>query len=312
MRVAPAIEGVSSVSCPASSSTEVRRVAPGSPGSALKRPPGWVDSATAAMRTGTEVPATFVMPHLRTGLSPRTGFQEAVSALLAQTDANWVLVIVDDASPNADARDRLLALSQEHVGKVTVMFQARHRGAGACRNIGVRWANQRGSPLVLFNDADDVSHPRRVEAVKRIMRECPGVGFVYSGIDVIDERGLELPRERLIPALQEILESHEHSPVEGLDGWIRMGTDTGYTCVTSTVAVRTNVAVAHPFPHVPFSEKRIRGYGCPPTFGWRSPKAFPPDTAFPKTHAANAHAIDLGRRATRSRRASTPQASLRR
>jgi hypothetical protein len=33
-----------------------------------------------------------------------------------------------------------------------------------------------------------------------------------------------------------------------------MGTETGYTCVTSTVAVRTNVAVAHPFPHVPFSE----------------------------------------------------------
>ena len=86
------------------------------------------------------------------------------------------------------------------------------------------------------------------------MRERPGVGFVYSAIEVIDERGLELPRERLIPALQEILESHEHSPVEGLDGWIRMGTETGYTCVTSTVAVRTNVAVAHPFPHVPFSE----------------------------------------------------------
>jgi glycosyltransferase involved in cell wall biosynthesis len=206
------------------------------------------------MPTGTEVPATFVMPHFADRPQSATWLQEAVGALLAQTDGNWVLVIVDDASPNADARDRLLALSQEHAGKVTVMLQARHRGAGACRNIGVRWAKQRGSPLVLFHDADDVSHPRRVEAVRRIMRERPSVGFVYSAIDVIDERGFGLPRERLIPALQEILESHEDSPVEGLDGWIRMGTETGYTCVTSTVAVRTNVAVAHPFPHVPFSE----------------------------------------------------------
>ena len=165
-----------------------------------------------------------------------------------------MLVIVDDASPDARARDRLLAIGHEHVGKVEVLLQGGHLGAGACRNIGVRWAEKRGSPLVLFNDADDVSHPRRLEAVKTIMREQPGVGFVYSPIDVIDEHGRELPRERLIPALQEILESHERSPVEGSDGWIRMGTETGYTCVTSTVSVKTSVAVAHPFPHVPFSE----------------------------------------------------------
>jgi glycosyltransferase involved in cell wall biosynthesis len=180
--------------------------------------------------------------------------EEAVGALLAQTDPNWVLIIVDDASPSARARDRLRALGHEHAGKVEVLLQGRHGGAGACRNIGVRWASRRGSPLVLFNDADDISHPHRLEAVKAIMHERPGVGFVYAPIEVVDEHGVELPRERLIPALQEILESHERAPVEGSDGWIRMGTETGYTCVTSTVAVRTSVALAHPFPRVPFSE----------------------------------------------------------
>lgn len=202
----------------------------------------------------TEGPATFVMPHFADRPRSLDWLEAAVRALLGQTDPNWVLVIVDDASPNAGARDRLLALGHEHVGKVAVLLQGRHQGAGACRNVGVRWADKRGSRLILFNDADDISHPRRLEAVKTIMREQPGVGFVYSPIEVIDECGLELPRERLIPALQEILESHERSPVEGADGWIRMGTETGYTCVTSTVAVRTSVAVAHPFPHVPFSE----------------------------------------------------------
>jgi glycosyltransferase involved in cell wall biosynthesis len=194
------------------------------------------------------------MPHFADHPQSVDWLEEAIGALLAQTDPNWVLVIVDDASPSARVRDRLLAIGHEHEGKVAVLLQGRHQGAGACRNAGVRWADERGSPLVLFNDADDVSHPRRLEAVRTIMRERPGVGFVYSPIDVIDERGLELARDRLIPALQEILESHERPPVEGPDGWIRMGTETGYTCVTSTVAVRTNVAVAHPFPHVPFSE----------------------------------------------------------
>jgi glycosyltransferase involved in cell wall biosynthesis len=194
------------------------------------------------------------MPHFADHPQSVDWLEEAIDALLAQTDPNWVLVIVDDASPSARARDRLLEIGQEHEGKVAVLLQGRHQGAGACRNTGVRWADERGSPLVLFNDADDVSHPRRLEAVRAIMHERPGVGFVYSPIDVIDERGLELARDRLIPALQEILESHERPPVEGPDGWIRMGTETGYTCVTSTVAVRTTVAVAHPFPHVPFSE----------------------------------------------------------
>src|SRR6185503_11731813 len=85
--------------------------------------PGWVDSATAAMRTGTEVPATFVMPHFADRPQSADWLHEAVGALLAQTDPNWVLVIVDDASPNADARARLLALSREHAGKVTVLLQ---------------------------------------------------------------------------------------------------------------------------------------------------------------------------------------------
>jgi glycosyltransferase involved in cell wall biosynthesis len=178
----------------------------------------------------------------------------AVSALLAQTDPNWRLVIVDDLSPDRGARERMLAIGREHAERVTVLVQKRRRGAGPCRNIGVSWASERGSPLVLFNDADDVSHPRRLEVVKALLGRRPAAGFVYSPVVVIDERGVALPRERLIPALQEILESHDGVPVEGVDGWIRMGTETGYTCVTSTVAVRTDVAIAHPFPDVPFSE----------------------------------------------------------
>jgi glycosyltransferase involved in cell wall biosynthesis len=211
-------------------------------------------AAPTAMRMETEVPATFVMPLYADRPQSGRWLDEAVGALLAQTDPNWRLVVVDDLSPDVGARERMLAIGREHADRVTVLPQQRHRGAGPCRNIGVAWASEHGSPLVLFNDADDVSHPRRLDAVKALLGKRPGAGFVYSRVRVVDERGLPLARERLVPALQEILESHDGVPVEGADGWIRMGTETGYTCVTSTVAVRTDVAVAHPFPDVPFSE----------------------------------------------------------
>jgi hypothetical protein len=206
------------------------------------------------MHTETEVAATFVMPYYADRPQSADWLDEAVGALIAQTDRNWVLVIVDDASSDKRAHERLLAVGSEHADRVFVMREERNRGAGVCRNTGVRWARERGSPLVLFNDADDLSHPRRLEVVKQLLLRQPGVDFVYSSVAVIDERGGDLPRDRLLPALQEILESHQGAPVEGPDAWIRMGTETGYTCVTSTVAVRTELAIAHPFPPVRFSE----------------------------------------------------------
>jgi Glycosyl transferase family 2 len=206
------------------------------------------------MDAETHVPATFVMPHYADRPQSVEWLDEAVGGLVAQTEPDWMLVIVDDASPDARARNRLLALSREHAGRVFVVFQERNRGAGACRNTGVRWAEERGSPLVLFNDADDISHPRRLEVVELIMSPRSAVDFIYSPIVVIDECGVDLPRDRLIPALQEILEAHECAPLEGPNAWIRMGTELGYTCVTSTVAARTELATAHPFPTVRFSE----------------------------------------------------------
>ena len=206
------------------------------------------------MHTETDLAATFVMPYYAD--RPQSGDwpDETVGALLAQTDPDWVLVIVDDASPDACARDRLRAISCENADRVFVVFEERNRGAGACRNRGVHWAKERGSPLVLFNDADDLSHPRRLEVIKMFLLRQSAVDFVYSSVAVIDERGVEVPPNRLIPALQEILEAHQGAPVEGPDAWIRMGTATGYTCVTSTVAVRTDLAVAYPFPQARFSE----------------------------------------------------------
>jgi hypothetical protein len=191
--------------------------------------------------------AVFVMPHYSDHPSAERYLEWTLAGLYAQTDPDWRLVIVDDASP--DRRDRLRLRDRVHaMGEKAVLLQQEHnRGQGICRNVGVAWAAARGAPFVLFNDADDVSHPRRLEVTRRVFEREPDIGFVYSTFVVVDEDGRPLPREKLTPSVVEILDSHR-SPVEGRDGWIRIGTETGYTTLTSTVAVRTDIAVNHPFP----------------------------------------------------------------
>jgi len=48
-------------------------------------------------------------------------------------------------------------------------------GPGVSRNLGVLKALERGHSIILFNDSDDISHPRRLEVVRKIFLENPQV-----------------------------------------------------------------------------------------------------------------------------------------
>ncbi|WND32857.1 glycosyltransferase family 2 protein (plasmid) [Streptomyces sp. BB1-1-1] len=198
--------------------------------------------------------ATFVMPHYADAARAEDYLVQTLKSLHQQTDPDWQLVIVDDASPGARDRKRIKILQDLHPDRIFVIQQTVNRGQGFCRNVGVQWAKERGSRFVLFQDADDIAHPRRLEVTRRAFKQRPDVDFVYSTFSVIDEHGSGVPTTRLTPSLLEIIESHRVDPVEGPRAWIRMGVDTGYTTLTSTVAVRTELAVNHPFPHVRASE----------------------------------------------------------
>jgi len=197
--------------------------------------------------------ATFVMPYYADQPRAEEYLRRAVAGLCAQTDPDWQLVIVDDASPRptdfADLRRMGHAADRIHV-----LRQDQNRGQGVGRNVGVRWAGESGSAIVLFHDADDLSHPSRLARTRRLFTQRPDVDFVYSTFVVIDENDDEVEVGRLTPSVAEILESHRAAPVEGRNAWIRIGTETGYTTLTSTVSVRTDLALAHPFPAVRGSE----------------------------------------------------------
>ena len=69
----------------------------------------------------------------------------------------------------------------------------------------------------------------------------------------IDENNKLIPPERVSSPILEILESHAN-PLEGNDIWIKMGTETGYTNITSSTAVRIKFAYQCPFPNERASE----------------------------------------------------------
>lgn len=49
-------------------------------------------------------------------------------------------------------------------------------------------------------------------------------------------------------SVAEVIEAHRRGPPQGSDVWIAIGTETGDVNHTSCTAVRTEVALAHPFP----------------------------------------------------------------
>ncbi|MDT9682414.1 glycosyltransferase family 2 protein [Streptomyces sp. TRM76323] len=196
----------------------------------------------------------FVVPHYGDTPLAWDYLDRTVRSLLAQSDAGWRAVIVDDASPDPGADDRLAGIAALDPERLHVLRQDHNGGPGSARNEGVRWAAAREAPFVLFQDSDDLADPERLDRTRRRFAEEPRTDFLYSAFEVIDEHDKPVPRDEVTPSVREILEALEAGPVQGPDAWLPIGTATGYATLTSTVAVRTGLALRHPFPHTAVSE----------------------------------------------------------
>lgn len=84
--------------------------------------------------------------------------EAALSSILAQTHSKLEVIVVDDASSDLTlARARAIAAFD---ARVVVQEAPGHRGPAWCRNLGLTVA--RGA-FSSFHDADDVSHPTKIE-----------------------------------------------------------------------------------------------------------------------------------------------------
>jgi glycosyltransferase involved in cell wall biosynthesis len=206
---------------------------------------------------GNESSSAFIIPHYSNECEQngKMFIAETVEGLFSQTDDDWSAIIVVDTSAVAKhgVNDYLTDLRQKHYPKIDVIFLEQNVGPGVSRNIGILKALERGHSIILFNDSDDISHPNRLEVVKSIFLENPETGVVYSTFEVIDENNRLTSNGKISSPILEILESLQ-TPLKGNDIWIKMGTETGITNITSSTAVRINYAYQSPFPNERASE----------------------------------------------------------
>lgn len=120
--------------------------------------------------------------------------ERAIRSILAQTYADFELIIVDDASAD-DTRNAVVRFDDI---RIQYIRHDRNRGGPAARNTGIRRA--RGKYIALLDD-DDEWHTTKLEKQVNAFKEAAnGVGFIYSGFEVRDENG-EVVRTTL-PALR--------------------------------------------------------------------------------------------------------------
>jgi glycosyltransferase involved in cell wall biosynthesis len=108
--------------------------------------------------------------------------ESATRSILNQTHREFELIVVDDGSTDGSG-EMVTALRDS---RARVIRNERNLGLPASLNRGLREAR---AEIVARQDADDLSHPQRLEAQVRFLEENPGVGLVGTQAWLIDEDG---------------------------------------------------------------------------------------------------------------------------
>jgi glycosyltransferase involved in cell wall biosynthesis len=117
----------------------------------------------------------------------------AIASLLAQSYADFELIIVDDGSADGSA-----AVAEGFADpRIRLVRNTANRGQTACLNQGLALA--RGE-FVARQDADDLSHPDRLEKQTRFLDDHPEIALLGANAVQIDGSGeslgrTDLPRE---------------------------------------------------------------------------------------------------------------------
>lgn len=123
--------------------------------------------------------------------------RRAVDSLLAQTDADWEALVVDDGGT-----DDTGTFLRERLADDRLHFVRRpHAGCPVARNAGAALA--RGE-WITFLDSDDAYAPGHLASRRAFIAAHPGVPFIHGGFQVVGPPGSHLVPDaddpgRLIP-----------------------------------------------------------------------------------------------------------------
>jgi glycosyltransferase involved in cell wall biosynthesis len=122
----------------------------------------------------------------------RATLPRAIASVLAQEDAHFELIVVDDAS--RDGTDEYLATLADP--RIRLIGAERNGGPSAARNLGLAAAR---ADIVAFLDSDDAYLPRRLNIPLAGFAADPGLACTLSSAVRHDRKGT---REARVPAVK--------------------------------------------------------------------------------------------------------------
>lgn len=111
----------------------------------------------------------------------------AVESVIAQTYADWELVVVDDGSTDDTAT--VAAIYASKLGVRFVYLRQENRGSSAARNRGIEASRGR---FIAFLDSDDEFAPAKLARQLALFERRPELGLVYSDYSIVDTDGTAL------------------------------------------------------------------------------------------------------------------------
>jgi O-antigen biosynthesis protein len=149
--------------------------------------PQQVEEIRAKARTFTVMPLISILtPVFNT---PPQWLEEAVASVLAQAYENWELLLIDDASTDANTLAALTSLATRDP-RIRVLRSAQNGGISAASNQGL--AAARGEWIALL-DHDDLLEPDALYRTVELLQDNASVDLVYSDEDKLTETGFDSP-----------------------------------------------------------------------------------------------------------------------
>ncbi|MDF0750462.1 glycosyltransferase [Marinobacter sp. 71-i] len=116
--------------------------------------------------------------------------EQAVNSVLAQTYANFELLIVDDGSTDNTRELLEPALADSRVR----YFHQENQGQSVARNLAISEAK---GDFVCFLDSDNYWPPEKLEKQVELFRQHSDYDVIYGDIIIIDETGKEVTRKNM-------------------------------------------------------------------------------------------------------------------
>ena len=112
--------------------------------------------------------------------------KDAVASILAQTDPNWHLLVVDDGYPDDSLPAWFAGLNDDRIS-----YLRNERNLGANGNFQ-RCLSLLSADYCLVMGADDILEPNFIEVVINTISRHPNASMIHPGVEIVDEMDNEV------------------------------------------------------------------------------------------------------------------------